>query len=339
MNYDNSISDKVNLSRILDEMIMDGTGLETIVQFLRSHEKSIPEIYGHSAFVYDLYDLGLHPYRYDEFLVDHIKDLPTVEFCFALNSLANFLIITGANNTILGELRNKYHGAVELVKFSRAGWNGMSKDDKFFKHDETNLIEWLNGNRDARDISSFISSSFLAMSAFQAGTYLQLKPDAQYALLIELGLLVSESYMRRSYEQGVDKCVCGKLIINLMRQLLVLDRVDMFNWIEKVVGNNGNGLFATMRQTLVNQIPTSIAERMPTLEFAWKADNCSFEEIVFDMNMLESQFEPYDLFMYIYLFDNVLFSGMKENKELIEFFNLPFDWESLDKFKETSNGG
>ena len=34
MNYDSEISLNVNLSRVLDELILDGTDLETIVQFL-----------------------------------------------------------------------------------------------------------------------------------------------------------------------------------------------------------------------------------------------------------------------------------------------------------------
>ena len=57
MNYDSTISKDVSLSRVLDEMIVDGSDFDIIVQFLKSHESSIKDIYAHSVFVYDLYDL------------------------------------------------------------------------------------------------------------------------------------------------------------------------------------------------------------------------------------------------------------------------------------------
>ena len=42
------------------------------------------------------------------------------------------------------------------------------------------------------------------------------------------------------------------------------------------------------------------------------------------------------LFLYIYLDCDYLLQGMRENKDLMEFFNLPFDWDELawlnDKF-------
>ena len=62
-------------------------------------------------------------------------------------------------------------------------------------------------------------------------------------------------------------------------------------------------------------------------------DLSTFEELVFEMNMMETQFDVLDLFIYIYLFDSGFFKGMKENPGLLEFFNLPFDWNELEKLK------
>ena len=63
MNYDSSISDQVNLSKVLDEMLVDGTEMEVVLAFLKSHENSISEIFKGSAFVYSLYDLGTRKRR------------------------------------------------------------------------------------------------------------------------------------------------------------------------------------------------------------------------------------------------------------------------------------
>ena len=75
MNYDVSISTEVSLSKVLDEMILGGTDMEIVLTFLKSHESQIADIYKHSAFVYDLYDLGAHPYRVNDFLVKYIEVL------------------------------------------------------------------------------------------------------------------------------------------------------------------------------------------------------------------------------------------------------------------------
>ena len=85
MNYDPSISTEVSLSKILDEMILDGTDLPIVVSFLEGHDSQIGEIYKHSAYVYDLYDLAAHPYRINDFLAKHIVDLPGYDKCFAAN--------------------------------------------------------------------------------------------------------------------------------------------------------------------------------------------------------------------------------------------------------------
>ena len=293
MNYDSEISLNVNLSRVLDELILDGTDIDTIVQFLKSHEKDIPDIYRGSAMVYDLYDFGAHPYRMDLFLVEHINDLRTVDFCFAVNSLATFLHATGANSYVLGEIKKKYHGVVELVKFDRAGWRGMYGEDRFF-NGEKNLVEWLNKTSDSRDFGSLISHSYLALSAFQASTFLQLKPASQFSLL--------KSWV-----------------------------VDVLEFKERY--GSSTMILAAIRDVISSLIPKSLNDMVSGPGYDDK-NRVSYEEVVFEMNLLDNGFEQTNLFLYIYLDGDYLLQGMKENKDLMEFFNLPFDWEELKWLKD-----
>ena len=338
MNYDSEISLNVNLSRVLDELILDGTDLDTIVQFLKSHEKDIPDIYRGSAMVYDLYDFGAHPYRIDLFLVEHINDLRTVDFCFAVNALATFLHATEANNTVLGEIKEKYHGVVELVKFDRAGWKGVYGEDKFFKC-ERNLVEWLNKGSDLRDFCQFLSRSYLALSAFQASTFIQLNPTSQYLLLKGLKECVLEVGRNHysSHEIGVVYNVFGECVYTLLRQLLAGNRIDMFNWVVDVLEfkeryGASTILQVSVRDIISKLIPKSLYE-MATSSYDDK-ERVSYEEIVFEMNLLDNGFEQTNLFLYIYLDCDYLLQGMKDCKDLMEFFNLPFDWEDLSWLKD-----
>ena len=339
MNYDSEISLNVNLSRVLDELILDGTDIDTIVQFLKSHEKDIPDIYRGSAMVYDLYDFGAHPYRMDLFLVEHINDLRTVDFCFAVNSLATFLHATGANSYVLGEIKKKYHGVVELVKFDRAGWRGMYGEDRFF-NGEKNLVEWLNGTSDSRDFGSLISHSYLALSAFQASTFLQLKPASQFSLLKSLQECVLEAG-RNHYstkEIGVVYSVCGECVYSLLRQLLAINQIEMFNWVVDVLEfkeryGSSTMILAAIRDVISSLIPKSLNDMVSGPGYDNK-NRVSYEEVVFEMNLLDNGFEQTNLFLYIYLDGDYLLQGMKENKDLMEFFNLPFDWEELKWLKD-----
>lgn len=338
MNYDSEISLNVNLSRVLDELILDGTDLETIVQFLKSHERDIPDIYKGSAMVYDLYDFGAHPYRMDLFLVEHINDLRPVDFCFAVNALATFLHATEANNSLLGEIKEKYHGVVELVRFDRAGWKGIYDEDKFFKC-ERNLVEWLNKTSDMRDFCPFLSRSYLALSAFQASTFIQLNPTSQYLLLKGLKECVLDvgrnHYSMR--EIGVVYNVFGECVYTLLRQLLACNRIDIFNWVVDVLEfkeryGASTILQVSIRDVISKLIPKSLYE-MAASSYDDK-ERVSYEEVVFEMNLLDNGFEQTNLFLYIYLDCDYLLQGMKENKDLLEFFNLPFDWDELAWLKD-----
>lgn len=341
MNYDSEISLNVNLSRVLDELILDGTDLETIVQFLKSHERDIPDIYKGSAMVYDLYDFAAHPYRLDPFLVEHIQDLRTVDFCFAVNALATFLHATEANNSVLGEIKEKYHGVVELVKFDRVGWCGMYGEDRFF-NGEKSLVEWLNKASDSRDFGSLISHSYLALSAFQASTFLQLNPQSQYLLLKTMQECVVEvgRNWRGHSDSDVFLAVYGEFAYTLMRQLLACNKMDIFNWVVDVLDfKNRYGssiiLMSAIRDTIFKLIPKSLGDMVENGSgYCETKERVSYEEIVFEMNLLDNGFEQTNLFLYIYLDGDYLLQGMRENKDLMEFFNLPFDWDELAWLKD-----
>ena len=343
MNYDNSISDQVKLSRVLDELILDGSELETIVQFLRQHEKDIHDIYKHSAMAYDLYDLGRHPYRVDSFLVKHIEDLRPTEFLFAVNSLATFSIATDDCKSLIRELKDRFHGRSGVAKFIRSGWEGVYGEDKFYTC-ETNLVDWLNKTVSEQDATKFISRSFLAISAFQASTFLNLNPAAQFILLKGFQEAFSESRALRGSRTSDPILTCsvyGDILGGLLRQLLALNQTEIFNWVLDVLEFNGGYYSSTILQEAVKSslyklIPESLSDKVRVSGYleTRKEDRISFEELVFDMNLLETTFEPYDLFLVIYLGKDYLLKGMKENKELLEFFSLPFDWDGLKWMKD-----
>lgn len=343
MNYDTSISDQVKLSRVLDEMIMDGSDLETIVQFLQQHEKDISDIYRHSAMAYDLYDLGRHPYRVDEFLVKHIGDLRLTDFLFALNSLATFSIAT-ENKGLLHELKDRFHGRSDITKFIRSGWEGVYGEDKFYTC-ETNLVDWLNKMVSARDAAKFVSHSFLAISAFQASTFLNLNPAAQFTLLKGFEEAFSDSrkfaWINRNDDPAMTCAIYGDILCGLLRQLIALNQTEIFNWVLDVLDFSGGYCASTVLQEAVKAsfyklVPESLSNKVRVSGYleTRNEDRISFEELVFEMNLLETTFEPYDLFLAIYLGKDYLLKGMKENKELLEFFSLPFDWDDLKWMKD-----
>ena len=50
------------------------------------------------------------------------------------------------------------------------------------------------------------------------------------------------------------------------------------------------------------------------------------------MNLVETQFDVLDLFLYIYIVNNNLRKQMMEAIDLVDFFNLGFDWRELELF-------
>lgn len=339
MNYDSDISSNVNLSRVLDEMIMDDSPMESVVQFLRSHENDIPDIYRNSAFVYRLYDVMAHPDGIDPFLIDHMGELRTIEFCYAANAVAERIYGNNGSDTALARLRSLYKGNVYLVEFAKTLSIVPNFQDKFFNFD-ADIVDWLNHTSDQRDYSRVISHTYLGLSVFQAASFMKLTPSSQFLLLKTIQEKIIEgdfpSHIRNS---GKIRTVYGELISTLLRQLLLLNQIEMFNWVLSVLELKGQyGAALLIRLAIENSISSTIPESLrqmvdisaiPDLE-----KKASFEEVVFEMNLRETSFEPYNLFLYIYIDHDYLLRGMKENKELIEFFNLPFDWDEMNWLKD-----
>lgn len=339
MNYDTAISDSVNLSRVLDELIMDGSPMESIVQFLHSHESDIPDIYRNSAFAYRLYDVMAHPEGIDPFLIDHMCSLRTVEFCYAANAIAEYMYGNDGHDMRIARLKSLYKGNVNLVEFAKTLSIVPNFQDRFFKF-EVDVVDWLNRTSDQRDYSRVISHTYLGMSVFQAASFMKLTPSSQFLLLKTIQEKTIEGdFPERIGNSGKIRTVYGELLSALLRQLLLLNQIEMFNWVLSVLELDGQyGAALITRLAIENSISSTIPESLrqmvdltaiPDLE-----KKPSFEEVVFEMNLRETSFEPYNLFLYIYIDHDYLLSGMKENKELIEFFNLPFDWDGMKWLKD-----
>ena len=341
MNYDNSISDQVNLSKVLDEMIVDGTDREVVLAFLKSHERCVPDIFKGSAFEYSLYDLGYLPYSRNQFLLDHIVDLSDVDCCFAASILATAILAFDSHCVnAISELKEKVAPKTrEIHEFVYHGWKGNPTDEKVLRGDIA-LVPYLEKMaKDERDMKSFLSTSHLARTAFMASTFLQLSPTTQYVMIATIRGMVDQ------YTRGTQSSkVFGHLLSSLLKQLLHLGEVELFNWVVKVAGleDDYDALRMAVAIDLSSNIPQSITEMMRK-----STGNVSrwilrqndeqfptFEEIVFEMNLLATEFETSDLFLYIYLFGGILTDGMRENAELLEFFSLPFNWSELDGFKD-----
>lgn len=322
MNYDYSISSEVSLSKVLDEMILDRIEFEVVIQFLKSHESQIPDMYTHSAYVYDLYDLAIHSCRINNFLIKHIESLPAVDMCFAVESLANFLVSEDIYPEIMRNLRRMFRGDDNIINFRAVGYKGRLLDDikvasgnvDFFK-----LVEAISS--DKRDVKTFLRESYLARSMLMANNFIHFSAQTQFIILSSLKEIISSPYSKKD---GWKILVAATT--TLLKQLLVANETEMFNWVVSVLELNTCGYIKNeLRHELFAHIPTILSERLSELH--------SFEEVVFEMNMMETQFDVLDLFIYIYFFDNNYIRGMRENLDLLEFFNLPFKWENLDKLK------
>ena len=322
MNYDSAISDNVNLSRVLDELVMDGTDFQTIVQFLKTHERDIPDIYKHSAFVYDLYDIAAHPGRLDVFLIRHVEDLPnSAPRFYAASSIAEHCMSTGTHDEITALLKEEFRSNKFLyMEMDRRKRARVLKEDEL-AFGSLGLVEYLNSMTDGRDFSLFISNSYFAMAAFQAATFMRLNPDVQFVMIRELANELNSLQSWKIRESGGEYAA---IMMTLLKQLVVLGHVDMFNWVVNVIGRT-SALYTTTYRFLDN-VPPSLVEKM----LRPVDGDITFEEVVFEMNLVETQFDSTDLFLFIYLDKGNLFKGMKENKELLEFFNLTFDWNTLE---------
>lgn len=339
MNYDSDISSNVNLSRVLDEMIIDGSDMENIVQFLKLHEENMPDIYRNSAFAYSLYDVMVHPDGIDTFLLDHMGDLRTTEFCYAANAVAECIYGNNGSEMALARLKSLYRGNVNLVEFAKTLSIVPNFQDKFFNFD-ADIVDWLNHTSDQRDYSRVISHTYLGMSVFQAVSFMKLTPSSQFLLLKTIQEKTIEGdFPSRIGNSGKIRIVYGELISTLLRQLLLLNQIELFNWVLSVLKMEEQyGAALVLRLAIENSISSTIPDGLRQMvDLTYISDlekKPSFEEVVFEMNLRETSFEPYNLFLYIYLDHDYLLRGMKENKELLEFFSLPFDWDGMKWMKD-----
>lgn len=323
MNYDHSISTEVSLSRVLDEMFMDGTDFKVVVAFLKSHESQIEDIYKHSAFVYDLYDLAAHPYRVNDFLARHVESLHPLDMCFAEESLAHFLVEEDIYPEIMKELRDNFRGNANLIRFRSDGYKGrFIEDDKVASGDVdfNKLVEAISA--DKGDVKMFLRESYLARSMLMAGNFLGFSTRTQYVILSSIGDIFGVT----GWSARSSVPYLAHAVNTLLKQLLVSGETNTFNWVVNVLQLNSTNTLALEKlwSDQFERIPSVFGERL-------FKDLRTFEEIVFEMNMIETQFDVMDLFIYIYIHAPKIFNGMKENTELLEFFNLPFDWNELEK--------
>ena len=325
MNYDFSISTEVSLSKVLDEMILGGTDMEIILTFLKSHEGQIDDIYKHSAFVYDLYDLAAHPYQVNDFLVKHIESLPTVDMCFAGEYLAHFLTTEDIYPDVLSKLRKILYGNTNIIRFRSTGFRGRFLDDTKVAAgdiDFNKMIEVVSA--DKRDVRTLLQESYLSRSMLMATNFMNFSPRAQFVILSS----IVDIFRFCGYTSRYSGSCIGHSVNTLLKQLLVAGEIDTFNWVVNVlqVHSSNDAIIGKLWSDQFERIPALLGER-------FNKDLRTFEEVVFEMNMMETQFDVLDLFIYIYLFDQGLFMGMRKNVELLEFFNLPFHWDELEKLK------
>ena len=332
MNYDSTISKDVSLSRVLDEMILDGSDFDLIVQFLKSHESSIKDIYAHSVFSYDLYDLISHPFRMNEFVTEHIIDLPepyryyylASHMLFGLDNMDSkfnykyFKSLCERNPIDMGVQGNKY-----ITKI-----RGHYKDRDFIQG-EDDLVEYLNGvanKNDELDINLFMGKSYLAANVFTAKVFNQLNINAKFIILSRV-----KKHLEYLFPSNIEEeHILMGLVVILLKQLAYMNDIDEFNWVVNVLCV----LRSPPSQALIGEIirpnlPENIRELI-------NAD-ADFSEVVFDMNLVETQFDVLDLFLYIYIVNNNLRKQMIEAIDLVDFFNLGFDWRELELIKNGVN--
>ena len=102
----------------------------------------------------------------------------------------------------------------------------------------------------------------------------------------------------------------------LMKQLLCSGHVDLFKYIQDMLSKQAK---YDIKVLLFNSLPETIRNGI-------FPGGLGFEEIVFEMNMVDSTFDTLNLFLYVCLYGGKLRKAMIENPDLLEFFNLPFDY-------------
>lgn len=315
MKYDSSISDDVSLSRILDAMIVEGESDETIISFLKNHYKSIPEIYSHSNFVFGLYDIIRNGYI-DDFFLQASNNLSDVDKIYVASTWGTWCK-EYSTYFKLKEIKKNCEDGFRQFKPDRGWMCGNQMDADVFIYNKSNLVDELNKMNDIRDISSFVLTSYCLRSAMMYYNFIKLTPQTQYLILnkiksILLSIWINSHDVKLNYFYEY-------LVFSLIKQCLFVNDIKLANWIinsqDKCKSWHCTPIFELMPNNIGNLIKSG----------------ASAEELIFEMNMVETQFEPIDLFVFMYLGKD--FKFLNENREFIEFFNLPFNWMDLEKFK------
>ena len=330
-NFDGNISTEISLSRILDEMIVDGTDLAVVIKFLHLHEKDIPDMFQDSAFVFDLYDFS-NISSLDPFLVKHMADLPAIDCYFAMNLYAS---MKGKSVHALPELE----AAVDRVRSDNLflfeeKW-GMKCPWEVLNGD-ISLWAYVNGIKDERDMRSFVRNSCAGRSLFMARNFLMLSPSAQYLVITQNvvnGVDVGGHW--GSAKSLVRQRVYAHMLISLIRQMLVAGNVEMFNWIANVacLHHRDHYFSGKVLDEILMRIPHKSIRDMISPP-SWTMPKSTFEEIVFETNMYGGQVDGVDVFLAIYLGGGSQLKGMRENSDLLEFLSLPFDPSEAEMMKE-----
>ena len=330
-NFDGNISTEISLSRILDEMIGDGTDLAVVIKFLHLHEKDIPDMFQDSAFVYDLYDFSSIS-SLDPFLVKHMADLPAIDCYFAMNLYAS---MKGKSVHALPELE----AAVDRVRRD----NLFLFEEKWGKkhpwevlNGDISLWDYVDGIKDERDVRSFVRNSYAGRSLFMARNFLMLSPSAQFLVLNAIAAQVKNDWTNKGI---VRNRVLAHFLLSLMRQMLRIGNTDMFNWMVNVSRADKPNLTGfKVLDELIARFPKSLSD-MLCPEFGSGKATAEFVEVVFEMNLFGGQVEPMDVFLYIYLHTTSQFKEMKENADFLdEFFSLLFEWRELERLRDVKIG-
>ena len=320
MTYDSSISTEVSLSKILDQMILDNTPIDIIVQFLESHDNCVEDIFSNSVFAYGLFDVATSYSFPDERLEKYICFLPPISMFFVLTSCVDLAL-----ELDLPEHRKKYAHMLGRNLDARKYlliYDGFIKDREGISDGIdfiTNLENIITKHQDGLyDLDYFLKHSHFLESALSYNVFVNLSPTSQWVLIKNVIMTIDDDNKKclgsRFRENRVE--ILTWLLMVLMKQLLCSGHVDLFKYIQDMLSKQAK---ADIKVLLFNSLPETIRNGI-------FPGGLGFEEIVFEMNMVDSTFDTLNLFLYVCLYGGKLRKAMIENLDLLEFFNLPFDY-------------
>ena len=201
--------------------------------------------------------------------------------------------------------------------------------DRDFIQGEADLVEYLNGvanKNDELDINLFMGKSYLAANVFTAKVFNQLNINTKFIILS-----LVKTHLEYLFPSNIEEeYILMGLAVILLKQLACMNDIDEFNWVVNVLCV----LRSPPSQALIGEIiRPNLPENIRELIYA----DADFSEVVFDMNLVETQFDVLDLFLYIYIVNNNLRKQMIEAIDLVDFFNLGFDWRELELIKNGVN--